>query len=126
MFHSYEESRPEGTYISNNEVIEIDHNEGGYLEQYSRDTCIYNIASLCSVSIMSENRSMGKKQTKNRSIWTRELRSMIAGWVLAFLCVLVFIGDTKSIVGKTLASSMVAVFGDYYMSIFALYSLLAV
>ena len=68
---------------------------------------------------------MGKKQTKNRSIWTYELRSMIAGWVLAFLCVLVFIGDTQSIVGKTLITTMVSLFGDYYKGIFVLYGLLA-
>jgi DNA segregation ATPase FtsK/SpoIIIE-like protein len=68
---------------------------------------------------------MTKKQKNYQSFWTQELKSMVAGWVLGFFCVLIFIGDTKSIVGSNLASAMTAIFGQYYAAICILYAVLA-
>lgn len=68
---------------------------------------------------------MAKKQKNHKSIWTLELRSMVAGWILGFFCVFVFIGDNKSIVGTNLAAGMTAIFGQYYAPICILYGVLA-
>ncbi len=58
------------------------------------------------------------RKKKSRPTWNFELGNVIAGWVLFFLSVLAFFGDSSSLVGSYLVSTLSYLLGDLYRWIF--------
>ena len=66
-----------------------------------------------------------KSQKKTRSVWSAEMKNILAGLGILFLCVLVFFGPKDSKVGEILFDGLEALYGEYYKAIFSGYVLLA-
>jgi hypothetical protein len=60
-----------------------------------------------------------KTQKKSRSAWSAEMKNILAGLGILFLCVLVFFGPKDSKVGEILFDSLEMLYGDYYKFIFS-------
>jgi hypothetical protein len=70
---------------------------------------------------------MSRKSTKKtRPTWGYELKNVIAGWMLVFLCVIVFFGDSSSSVGSIVVDTLTYLYGEHYRPIFIVYAALAV